>query len=452
MINLEERVAACWSPEVRPLIAEAHRCYATGSARAAIVLTWTAVCADLIEKLRRLAEDGEGQARSVIEKVEKAQGKADAAAIKTMQEVETSLLLDTALGVELIDAVQHRKLNQLRLDRNLCAHPSLSPLGDVFAPSLDDARAHLAAALDALLVHTPSQGRKVVDRIRALLADTAFIGEDFIAQTYFDRVKPAVRRRLVNLVVKQALLEVEVEGLNAKELADRAAVCVTAFTHRDRDLVRNELTRFIPDLSEKPTEVQLRAVGRLGHLSLFWETTDDVLRGQVNGVIAAFSPSASTLTPEHVALLSLVAVDDVRTLLPALETAFHQLDLLPKAAVIRRRPGRFFVPQLAPLLRAAKSYRSAEAVCQDAVLTCAPFLTAQDLRAVLDAWINNHECREAAQMPEHAVTLYRATAHLPGAVEAWRTFTTRAKELRPEWEYYQYTEVAELLPAPAAEQ
>ncbi|MFE6625210.1 hypothetical protein [Streptomyces sp. NPDC057740] len=71
---------------------------------------------------------------------------------------------------------------------------------------------------------------------------------------------------------------------------------------------------------------------------------------------------------------------------------------------------------------------------------------------MLDAWINNHECREAAQMPEHAVTLFRATSHLPGAVEAWRSFTTRAKELRPEWEYYQYTEVAELLPAPTAEQ
>lgn len=138
MINLEERVAACWSPEVRPLIAEAHRCYATGSARAAIVLTWTAVCADVIEKLRRLAEDGEGQAKPVVKKVENAQGKVDAAAIKTMQEVETRLL-DTALAVELIDASQHRKLDQLRLDRNLCAHPSLSPLGDIFAPSLDDA-------------------------------------------------------------------------------------------------------------------------------------------------------------------------------------------------------------------------------------------------------------------------------------------------------------------------
>ncbi|MGW1807190.1 hypothetical protein [Streptomyces sp. NPDC002078] len=449
MINLEERVAACWSPEVRPLIVEAHRCYATGSARAAIVLTWTAVCADVIEKLRRLADDGEGQAKQLMAKIEGVQGKAHAEAIKTMQEVETGHLLDTALAVELIDAVQHRKLNQLRLDRNLCAHPSLGPLGDVFAPSLEDARAHLAVALDALLVHSPGQGAKVVARIQTLLADTAFIGEDFIAQTYYDQVRrPAVRRRLINLVTKHALLEIEAKDLNAREIADRAAVCLTAFARRDRDLVRNELRHLVPDLSQKPAEAQLRAVGRLGHLDLFWETTDPVLRDQINGVVAGIDPFASSLAPHHLTLLSLVAVDEARALLPALEPVFLQLPLLPKAAVIKRRPGRFFAPMLAGMLRDAERYRVAETVCHDAVLKCASFLTTEDLTALLNAWVNNVDCREAAEMPENALTLYRATVHLPGAVEAWRAFTTRAKEFRSDWEYYHYTEVAAQLPPP----
>jgi len=452
VINLEERVAACWSPEVRPLIVEAHRCYATGSARAAIVLTWTAVCADVIEKLRRLADDGEGEAKQLVEKIEKVQGKTDAGAIRTMQDVETGRLLETALAVELIDAVQHRKLDQLRLDRNLCAHPSLSPLGDVFAPSLEDARAHLAVALDALLVHSPSQGAKVVARIQTLLADTAFIGEDFIAQTYYDQVRrSAVRRRLVQLVTKHALLEIEAKDLSAKAVADRAAVCLTAFARRDRDLVRNELRHLVPELSQKPADVQLRAVGRLGHLDLFWETTDPVLRDQINGVVAGIDPLASSPAPHHLALLSLVAVDEVRALLPALEPVFRQLPLLPKAAVIARRPGRYFVPKLAEMLQDAMSFRTAEAVCKDAVLTCAPFLNTEDLTAVLNAWVNSVDCREASQMPEHALILYRATAHLPGAVEAWRSFTTQAKELRPDWEYYHYPEVAAQLPPPPAQ-
>ncbi|MGB8947030.1 MAG: hypothetical protein WCD21_43390 [Streptomyces sp.] len=48
MIDLEERVNRVFNPDLRPLVREAYRCYASGSARGAIVLTWTAVCADLI--------------------------------------------------------------------------------------------------------------------------------------------------------------------------------------------------------------------------------------------------------------------------------------------------------------------------------------------------------------------------------------------------------------------
>ncbi|MFH9016636.1 hypothetical protein ACH4C6_35790 [Streptomyces sp. NPDC017943] len=48
MIDLEERVNRVFNPDLRPLVSEAYRCYVSGSARGAIVLTWTAVCADLI--------------------------------------------------------------------------------------------------------------------------------------------------------------------------------------------------------------------------------------------------------------------------------------------------------------------------------------------------------------------------------------------------------------------
>lgn len=59
MLDLEQQVLRVWNPDVRPLVVEAHRCYMSGAARASIALTWVAVCADLIEKFSRLAEDGE---------------------------------------------------------------------------------------------------------------------------------------------------------------------------------------------------------------------------------------------------------------------------------------------------------------------------------------------------------------------------------------------------------
>jgi hypothetical protein len=54
-----------FNPDLRPLVSEAYRCYASGSARGAIVLTWTAACADLIAKAQSLHEEGESHAKDL---------------------------------------------------------------------------------------------------------------------------------------------------------------------------------------------------------------------------------------------------------------------------------------------------------------------------------------------------------------------------------------------------
>lgn len=80
-----------------------------------------------------------------------------------MQDVERELLAKTG-ALELIDAIERRQLERIREDRHLCAHPSLRPLGTFVMPSVECARAHLVTALEALLIHPPSQGRRAVAR------------------------------------------------------------------------------------------------------------------------------------------------------------------------------------------------------------------------------------------------------------------------------------------------
>ncbi|MDQ0847390.1 hypothetical protein [Streptomyces sp. V1I6] len=92
MRDLEEQVARVCNGEVRPLVREAYRCYTAGAARAAFVLTCTAVCTDLIDKARVLQERGEPQASDLIRDVDAAQGKLDTDSVRTMQRVENSLL------------------------------------------------------------------------------------------------------------------------------------------------------------------------------------------------------------------------------------------------------------------------------------------------------------------------------------------------------------------------
>ncbi|MGW4805656.1 hypothetical protein [Kitasatospora sp. NPDC004272] len=127
MIDLEERLTRVHDPDVRPLVQDAHRCYATGVPRAAVVLTRTAVCAGPIAKARVLAEDGEPDAKALAQKVEEAQrlgGDRDEkrrreGAGKT-REVEREIL-DTALALELIDSSRHVRPDRLREDRHQSA-------------------------------------------------------------------------------------------------------------------------------------------------------------------------------------------------------------------------------------------------------------------------------------------------------------------------------------------
>ncbi len=60
--DMETLIRQVWSPDVRPLAEEAWRCYNAGAARACIAAAWTAVTADIITKLVRMADDGDAQA------------------------------------------------------------------------------------------------------------------------------------------------------------------------------------------------------------------------------------------------------------------------------------------------------------------------------------------------------------------------------------------------------
>lgn len=266
MLDLEASVSRVVNPDVRPLVQEAHRCYATGAARAAVVLTWTAVCADLIHKVEVLKEEGEAEARALIEDVERAQQPGQADAVAIMLRVERTIL-ELAEKLELIDRTHKTQLERLREDRHLCAHPSLRPMGELYTPTSEYARAHLVAALDAVLVHPPSQGRKVLDSFMMHVADPAFTFEaEYLSYSFFDRARPTSQTKVVEFAAKFALLQLEGPdpALAAPMLADRMAQCLRLFADRDQGRASQCLARHMPRFEMAEPGIQLAALGRLG--------------------------------------------------------------------------------------------------------------------------------------------------------------------------------------------
>ncbi|AKJ10102.1 hypothetical protein ABB07_08720 [Streptomyces incarnatus] len=435
MLDLEERVSRVFNPDVRPLVREAHRCYASGAARAAIVLTWTAVCADLIHKAEILKEDGESDARGLVEDVERAQQPGQADAVNIMLGIERSIL-DIAEKLELVDRTQKMQLERLREDRHLCAHPSLRPLGELFEPTAEYARAHLAVALEAVLVHPPSQGRKILESFMVQVADPAFTFDaQYLGYAFFDRVRPSARAKVVQFAAKFALLQIDDPHVTIPPgmLADRMALCLRHFAERDAALATDCVARHADRLLKADPAVQLAALARLGDLPAFWACLPEALIAQFNARVEGIGKAERTgaLPAQEAKVFALVANAEVRTTLPALEGAFTALHVSDRCRVIGQRPNAYFAAHLPGVLEEVGSFDHGQFVARTAVLPCAGVLTLDDLRAVLRAWWDNDQCWGRA-MPGYLVELYAATAHLGAQRDAvWREYLEELREFTP---------------------
>lgn len=452
MLDLEEQVTRVWDPDVRALAREASRCYGIGAHRAAITLTWVAVCMDLIAKICRLADDGEAAAAATRARIEAAQAHGLLpAGVQAMQTAERELV-KTAVELELIDTITARELDRLREDRHLCVHPSLRGLGEPFEPRSETARAHLAAALDGLLTLPPTQGRAAVERFKAHVADPYFSATaEHLAQTFYDRVRPAARRRIIDLASKHAVLELP--GTNPPGtvgLADAMAATLPAFAQRDRGAVRDALAKSIDRMSHLESKALVRAFARLGELEVLWEVVDEPIAARLGTLVAGMHPGPpyGELSQEDIGIISLVAVPAARARLPELLSKFEGLPTKQRAVVMSRRVLPYFVPYVAPLLDEAGGWRMAEALTRDAVVPYGPLLSQGDLAEVLRAWAENGECRQAGGMLTLATELYRMTARLhPGDGAVWRNFIADVRAREGPQSYYQYSELEAMLVA-----
>ncbi len=442
MTDVETYIGQVWSPDVRPLAEEAWRCYNAGATRSCIGATWTAVTADIIAKLVRLADDGDAMAVLFRTALTQAQAKGlSTEGVRAMQTIETALL-DKAAEFELIDSIGKRELERIREDRNLCVHPSLRNLGDVYEARPEVARGHLAVALTTLLIRPPTQGRKVVAEFGDYICDPYFVPTlPHIQATFFDRVRSATRKTIVTFAAKHALLELDPDGrLPAAEHADRMAIALTAFANRDRELVRAAVAEHSERFQRLDGAAQLRALVRLGDQDFFWDTVDQALVTRLQAMlnVPVTVSEWEPLPTDIAASLALVRSPYARERLPFLEERFTSLPWAHRVAVASARPDPYFVPTVLQILREAGSYRSGEQAGR-LLVQQAPFLTVETLRSALAAWCDNEQCRQAADMPALAVSLFHGTAHL-GQVRSmvFGEFLTNVRTLEGEGEYYSY--------------
>ena len=444
MTDIETMLVNVWNSGSRPFVMEAWHCYNAGAIRASIAATWTSVSADIIAKIAYLADEGDGAALRFTSDVAAAQTHGlDTEGVRMMQRLE-SVLLDEALKFELIDAIDQRGLDRVRQDRNLCVHPSLRPFSEAYLPQAEMARAHLATALEVLLVHPPTQGQKIIDLYVDFTCSSSFdSGPGHIQSAFFDRVRTATRRGIVNIAAKHAVLELDTQGrFENVGYAERSARVLAAIAMRNRHLVRNEVVARRDTFRTADGEIQRRALGRLGDEDYFWDMIDESLSERLNYLVAEpiRTPPYESLNSATTATVSLVALSNVRGRLPALEGQFFNMSEMHKANVIAARVDPYFVPHLLELLRRAYNWRFGDQLGA-LLIAYAGVLTLEDLAAALGACVGNDQCWRASDMPRSIAELCRKSTHLgPRRAEPFRQFLGSVEEILGDAddEYYRY--------------
>ncbi|WP_158436396.1 hypothetical protein [Nocardia nova] len=366
--------------------------YGAGAFRAALISIWIAVAADIIEKIRLLADEG-GIAEQLRDELDRYIQLND---LGNLQRFERNLV-DKARELELIGVREKDELTRLYQDRHLCAHPAFVTGGDhLFSPSPELVRMHLTAAVDTLLSHPPVTGRKAIERFEREIAAESFPRtdqrlNDYLRASYMNHGTKALKQNLVKVVCKKTLRP-------ERPLAERWRATRTAL----------ELQKISPALFDEQLCVVLGTVqDRLGDDGLLalisglcyvpgtWDALNEGTRGRIEALLRAVTPI--DLIETHLLFYGLLPYAPVDRML---------LDRLPDIAAPRalnglkgdlpylfgESPDARLFPGLIDLAAKAGSYEDGAAAL-NLLRGLAPAMTDEQIEQLLEVCAGNSQIR-----------------------------------------------------------
>ncbi len=262
-----------------------------------------------------------------------------------------------------------------------------------------------------------------------------------IQATFHDRVRDATRKSIIKVAAKSAMLELDPAGrMPAATHADRMAIALQAFAERARDRVRDAVGEARERLQMLDGATQLRVLVRMADHDYFWTSVDQALADRFQNLLNVPITAGpwDPLPPEVASSLALVGSPYARERLPILTARFDALAENHQMIAIATRPSEFFMPKVIGFLQTAGSWRTGEQVGR-LLVQHAAFLSVETLQTALTAWYDNNQCRLAADMPELAVQLFHATAHLGAARgPGFTDFVTNCTTSEGDGEFYSY--------------
>ncbi|BDH09035.1 hypothetical protein [Streptomyces hygroscopicus] len=375
----------------RRYIDEAVAAYGGGAYRSALIAIWIAVAADIIEKIRLLADEGNGKAAPLRDELNRAIAAGNRA---DLQKFERSLLQVAHEDLELIGQRESVEMARLYEDRNLCAHPAfVSGDDDLFSPTAELVRVHLTAAIDGVLSHGAVTGRKAIERFGREVSSNSFPKNDarlaeHLKASYMDHGTAQLRSNLIKVVCKKTLdleLDLEQRWRHARTARELQKIAPTEFEEHARSV----LGRKQNDLDD---EGLMALVTGLCYVPGTWDVLHAGTRARIEQLLREVPAKDLLETYElFVGVLPVAPLD--RMLLERLDsitdvsTSRLARDL---ASYLGEEPDRRLIEPLIKMVEDAGSYQGGESVLKW-INALAPSLTEDELQRILEAAATNDQ-------------------------------------------------------------
>ncbi len=191
-LELEEIAERIHLPKTKKYFTEVLSCYQHGNYRSAVVMLWSVVIFDIIEKLQNLVDIYDDKpAKKILDGLIKKEN-------SNILWSEKDLLDDVFNNTNIIEKSDYTNLGHSQKKRHLSAHPSISDMPgnrELYSPNKDTTRALIKEALEGVLTKTPFYTSKIKDRfLNDLNANASYLHDKdsvkkFIGQRYLDRMR-----------------------------------------------------------------------------------------------------------------------------------------------------------------------------------------------------------------------------------------------------------------------
>ncbi|MCB9458089.1 MAG: hypothetical protein H6670_00460 [Anaerolineaceae bacterium] len=363
LADLDELTLRCQNPEVKVYVDEAVACYKIGAFRACIVLTWTAVVCDFIEKMKELTDAGEGRAKLILGKHHEAQRKNN---ISEAQNLEQHLLEWAHDDFELLSHVQKEELERLQKDRNRCAHISMMSEDEIYHPTAEQARYHLRNAIEFLIQHEPVQGRSALERLRNDIKSKYFpIAEEKavvrLKHRGFSTPKSSLLNSLIKVLLQDYMLDIDDQSSNeGRQIA--AAIKAYRITHREltEQFLETHLSKLANNLPEEYKPRMIFFLSQVGGCFQFLNTSE---QEDLAAFIGFLSESSYIL--QFSVLTAAIDVPELR------DTAIEHAIKLPLdgfTLLLKKKPLRAFLPRAVEYYTSAGSVGQADRLAEHLIL------------------------------------------------------------------------------------